>query len=231
MHYTHQAYYKNLSKISLSGQDFTKGLILPGYLSEDLAYVCGALAGDGNIHIRKHKHDYTLKCVGNPKDEILFYQTILIPLFQIVFNFKPRIGYKDQGTTFGFVVHSKALCTYLTKIIRLPKGKKHPFLRIPKIFLSSKKLRISFIRGLFDTDGCVSFKKMYRSYPYYPVISLNSKTKRLIKQTAGILKKLGFRSSETYDYKVKDKRNKKGYTIINRIDLCGNKNLNHWIKT
>ena len=203
--------------------------MLPKQLSEGLAYLCGALAGDGNIHIRKHKYDYTLKCVGNPKDEILFYQTILIPLFQIVFNFKPRIGYKDKGTTFGFVVHSKALCLYLTKIIQLPKGKKHPSLRIPKIFLSSKKLKIAFIRGLFDTDGCVSFKKRYKSYPYYPVISLNSKTKRLIKQTAHILKELGFKSSETYDYKVKDKRNKKGYTIINRIDLCGDKNLNHWM--
>ena len=37
--------------------------------------------------------------------------------------------------------------------------------------------------------------------------------------------------SETYDYKVEDKRTKKGYTIINRIDICGEKNLNHWIKT
>jgi len=231
MYSTQQEYYENLSKISLSRKDFSKGLILPKQLSEGLAYICGALAGDGNIHIRKHKYDYTLKCVGNPKDEILFYQTVLIPLFQTVFNFKPRIGYKDKGTTFCFVVHSRALCIYLTNIIRLPNGKKHPSLRIPKVFLISKKLKIAFLRGLFDTDGCVSFKKRHKSYPNYPVISLNSKTKGLIKQTAHILKKLGFGISETYDYKVEDKRTKKGYTIINRIDICGEKNLNHWIKT
>ena len=36
----------------------------------DLAYLCGVLAGEGSINIRKNKCDYEIKCVGNPKDEI-----------------------------------------------------------------------------------------------------------------------------------------------------------------
>jgi intein/homing endonuclease len=223
-------YVKRVAEICLSGKDISKRLTFPKRVSDDLAYLCGILAGDGNIYIREYKYDYTLTCVGNPADEIMFYQAVVAPLFQNVFNLKLNIGYKHKRTTFGFVIHSKALCTYLTDVIQLPKGKKHPSLRVPHIFLHSRELKIAFLRGLFDTDGCISFKRKYKIPYYYPVISLNSKTKELIKQTVHILKELGFRVSESYDYRVKDKRTKKGYTIINRIDICGKINLKLWMK-
>jgi len=38
-----------------------------------LAYLSGVLMGDGSIFVREYKHDYCIKCVGNPKDEIKFY--------------------------------------------------------------------------------------------------------------------------------------------------------------
>lgn len=49
-------------------------------IDEDLAYLCGVLAGDGYIGIRKHKYDYSIDCGGNPNDEMEFYDKIIVPL-------------------------------------------------------------------------------------------------------------------------------------------------------
>ncbi|KKQ76846.1 MAG: hypothetical protein UT00_C0030G0001, partial [Parcubacteria group bacterium GW2011_GWA1_38_7] len=42
-------------------------------VTSDLAYLCGVFAGDGSISIRLKKHDYEVKCVGNPLDEKEYY--------------------------------------------------------------------------------------------------------------------------------------------------------------
>lgn len=141
----------------------------------------------------------------------------------------PNIKHYDSGTTFGFFIFSKTLVNYLTKVIGLPLGKKYNSLSIPKIF-SNKELIINFIRGLFDTDGCICFKRRYSEIPYYPVISISSKSKNFIKDIAIILKDLGFKLVEIYDYEVKDIRVKRGFTTINRIELNGERNLKLWIE-
>ena len=60
-------------KIRLTHQEKAKGLVLPKKYSSELAYLCGVLAGDGSISYRKNKHEYMIKCVGNPKDEKIYY--------------------------------------------------------------------------------------------------------------------------------------------------------------
>ena len=73
-------------EVKLSAKDKIKGLIIPNEINEDLAYFCGVLAGDGNIDIRLHKHDYTIKCVGNPRDEKEYYNKVLYNLIYKIFN-------------------------------------------------------------------------------------------------------------------------------------------------
>jgi len=211
-----------------SRRDKEKGLKIPNVLSSDLAYLCGVFAGDGSINVRQIKNDYYLKCVGNPQDEKLLYKNIIGPKFKNVFGFTPTFKYHDSKTTYGFTVFSKALITYLNTFIGLPIGKKYESLRIPKVFLSDEKYIISFMRGLFDTDGSICFKKRYRSYPYYPVICLSSSSETLARDVAKILKKLDFKIMELYNYKVIDKRIERGFTVISRIELNGRYNLILW---
>jgi len=199
-------------------------------INPDLAYLCGVFAGDGSISIRNDKHEYSLKCVGNPKDEKEFYELIITSLFKKVFNVKISAKYFDSGTTFGFRIFSKELIIYLTKFIGLPVGKKYANICIPHLFYENRCYLISFIRGVFDTDGCISFKKRYRTYPYYPVISLSSKSKGFVKQIADVLKQENFRVVESYEYRVKDWRNKNGFTTISRIELNGKYNLDLWLQ-
>lgn len=214
--------------IKLSKKDLLKGLKLPLEINEDLAYLCGIIVGDGSIYKRIDKNDYILKIVGNPKDEKGLYHDVISRKFEKVFGFTPKVGYQDSNTTYGFTIHSKTLFTFLTEVIGMIDGRKDERLGIPKLMVS-KKLMPHFIRGLFDTDGCISFKKRYKEKPYYPVITLSSKSKRLILETSKYLKSLGFNIVEIYDYKLKDSRIEKGFTVINRIELNGEKNLDNWL--
>ena len=221
----------DLSDIKFSKPDVLKGLRLPNNPSPKLAYLCGILTGDGSIYERKDKKDYVLKCVGNPKDEQELYYEVIGPYFKEVFGFIPNIRLQDTDTTFGFVVLSKGLLHFLTDKIGLVKGRKDEMLGIPEIFKKDKHLLIHFIRGLFDTDGCMCFKRRYRSNPYYPVISLSSSSEKLIKEVAQELKEIGFKVAELYNYKIFDSRFKNGFSHINRAELNGFNNLKLWISS
>ena len=221
----------DLSDIKFSKPDISKGLILPKVTSYKLAYLCGILTGDGSIFERKDKKDYGLKCVGNPKDEQELYYEIVGPYFKEVFGFIPNIRLQDTNTTFGFVVLSKGLLRFLTDKVGLIKGRKDGKLGIPKIFKKDKEMIRPFNRGLFDTDGCMCFKRRYKDTPYYPVISLSSSSEKLIREVAQELKDIGFKVVELYNYKIFDSRFKKGFSIINRVELNGFNNLRLWLLT
>ncbi|MBW2992338.1 hypothetical protein KY345_03935 [Candidatus Woesearchaeota archaeon] len=210
--------------IRLSSKDKIKEMVLPTELSEDLAYITGVLAGDGNIFIRKHKNDYRVKCVGNPKDEKEFYQSILKPLFKKIFNLDIDVKLQDSGTTYGFYIYSKTLVKFFTNVLELPLGRKYNKLRIPDI-LKKGKLVNHFIRGLADTDFCIRFKR-----ETYPSIVGCSDSRHFMKEISEQLKKQGFKVFELFDYKIKDSRFKRGFSVINRIELNGRKNFNLWIE-
>jgi len=212
----------------MSENDKKIGIIIPNAISEDLAYLCGIFAGDGSIGYRRKKNEYSLKVVGNPKDEKEFYHQIIGPKFEKVFGMFPRMKYHDSQTTYGFSVYSKSIYNYLTNVIGLPSGVKYPTLKIPEIFFREEKLVIAFIRGAFDTDGCISFKKGHKDYPNYPVINLTSKSANFIKQISDFLKSINFKISELYNYKHKDSRIPQGYSIKSSLYINGHKSLKLW---
>lgn len=216
-------------KISINNKDKSKGLKLPKRITNDLAYLIGVFSGDGSLNYRPKKYEYSIKCVGNPKDEKEFYYKVISSKFKKVFGFKPKIRHFDKNTTFGFRIFSKSLVRYLVEVIGLPLGSKYKFLKIPPQILSNKEMSFQFIKGLFDTDGCVSFKKKYKDYPYYPVISFCSKSDSFTKEVANFLKENEFKIVEIYNYKLIDDRIKKGFTTISRIDLNGKINFRLWL--
>jgi len=204
---------------------------LPKKITTDLAYLCGVFAGDGSLNYRKNKNEYSLKCVGNPLDEKSFYHKIIYPKFKKTFGVSLKIKEQDLQTTYGFVLYSKEIYSYLTSTIGLPSGVKYGSLHIPAAFHSRKELTIAFIKGVFDTDGCVSFKRRYTSIPYYPVISLASKSRAFVQEIAHFLRDFGLKPVLLLDYRINDSRMLNGFTIINTIELNGEDNLKTWIHT
>src|SRR3989344_9143142 len=129
-----------------------KKVKLPKKVTSDLAYLCGVFAGDGSISIRLKKHDYEVKCVGNPLDEKEYYNYVIVPLLDKLFNLKVKAKYFDKNTTYGIRFWSKDTVNYLTQHIGLPIGRKYNKLKIPPIFKKKEEHVIGFIRGAADTD-------------------------------------------------------------------------------
>ena len=207
-----------------------KNLRFPTRISEDLAYIYGFMAGDGSIYTRMSKHDYIIKCVGDQKSERDYYHITIGPLCKKLFNLNVNLRVQDCGETYGFVVYSKELLTYLTKNIGLPCGKKYDSLRIPPTIKNDQKLLIAFLRGLADTDFYLGLKRGSKINPFYPVITGSSKSFNFMNEVSYEFEQLGFKVSRYFDYKQLDKRFKKGYFIINRVELCGHENYKLWMK-
>ena len=220
--------FLGLMQRNVSKNDIRRGIRIPSEISKDLAYLCGIFAGDGSINYRRKKNEYSLKVVGNPKDEQEFYHKIIGPKFEIVFGIFPRMKYHDSKTTYGFSVYSKAIYLFLINIIGLPSGVKYDTLRIPVIFLEDKHLTMEFIRGVFDTDGSISFKKGSRKQNNYPSIDLTSKSPSFIREIAEFLKREEFAPSTLIDYIRKDTRLLHGFSMASSVYLNGHNNLKLW---
>ena len=199
-------------------------------LTEELAYVCGFLMGDGSISIREEKHDHCIKAVGNPRDEREFYDIVIKDLFWELFHIPLKTRLFDQGTTYGFQFTSKRLVGFLTGTMGLPPSPKQGKLRIPPSILADEGLLRACVRGIFDTDGCVSFKKRNKDDPYYPVVSISSSSSVFISQLHRSLRRLGLDAYVVLDYHVRDARLLRGHSLISRVELSGQEKLKEWLR-
>jgi hypothetical protein len=203
----------------------THKIIIPKVMPE-LAYLCGVIAGDGCITIRPEKHDHCLYCAGNFSDEQEYYQTVISPLMKQVFGITVNLRPHSGGRCFGFTISSKQLTAFLVNTVGLPVGKKYEHLHFPKLFTTAET-KVAFLRGLFDTDGCISFKKRNATVGYYPTISFSSKSQRLVFQVAYHLTACSFLP---VTHTVIRKESRIGWNSIKRTDLFlnGTRNFEIW---
>jgi hypothetical protein len=202
-----------------------KEIRIPETITEDIAYLTGVLAGDGYLGYRPNKYEYVIDCGGNPEDEKEFYDNVLKPLFNNTFGIdvKPKLL---SGGTYGFRFYSKQLFMYFTKEIGLPVSPKHPDIRIPYKIKKENNLLIPFLQGIFDTDGCISFKGKYKS----PSINLTQKTKEFVQEVEKELLNLMIKPCCIYDRIEIDHRLKKGYSVKNALWINGRRKLRIWEK-
>lgn len=216
-------------EVKPSHVDIKKGIRLPTEYSDDLAYFCGILAGDGHIELNLDKQRYGIHCSGNPLDEKPLYFDVLLPLLKKLFNLEVKVKDFHSGT-FGFEFGSKWIATYLTQILGLPSNNKYNQLKIPFWIKENQPFLKSYIRGLADTDFCLTLKKRYKSLPYYPVITGASKSRAYMEEIASALELLGLKVSRSFDIVQKDIRFKRGFSIIHRIHIYGPTQLISWMK-
>lgn len=198
---------------------------LPERVTEDVAEVFGTIVGDGYI---KGRPNWWL-FIETSSEERVFIDEHLIPLFNGVFgvNLKGRFfnrrGFKN---TYGFYICSKELVKYLEGFDLMIS---HNEIRIPEKIreCEDKNIWRSFIRGYFDTDGCLSFYKPNRRKRHtYPRIHVNSTSAKLIDDYKNIIECLGFRGSYW-----KTRIFRKCKRVPHRYEIKGEKMLDMWIKT
>ena len=112
------------------------------------------------------------------------------------------------------------MVNYKNKIYGLPLGKKLNFL-IPKEIVNNSLFSKHFLRGYFDTDGCLYLEK--RNNKYYPRVEMASISKPFINQMRLILTNLGFRFSI-----YTEKREKYGWNDLHRIIIRGDNMAYKW---
>ena len=212
-----------MNKISYN--DIKRGLKIPKTINKYLAEEIGIHVGDGSLGIYKHKSGikYLYTISGHHNDE-LYFRKFIIPLMYRLYNIYPSIYKRKDEKSMELNYQSKGLI-HFKKSIGLPLGKKEEIVIPKKIIMSNFKL--DFIRGIFDTDGCLCFKKRYRKFYYYPCINISNKSDKLIIQIYKILKREKFRVSITLNKQSPDSRGK--LCTTSDLNLYGKDNVIKWM--
>ena len=155
------------------------------HLPVEIAELTGVILGDGHIHTKSNKITIT----GSLED-LQYYKEMIIPLFRMYFKGKIHLKRRKDKNSYYFWIEDKATLNLFLKI-GLKRGHKKNA-GIPKIIKYNNNLIVYFLRGLFDTDGCLKFSKQMRDYLYYPRIRLCFQDSPLIDDLKTILKILEF---------------------------------------
>jgi len=147
-----------------------------------LCEIFGILNGDG--HVSKTTHEISV--VGNKleRDYALYVKDV----FQKMFGLDFKLYFNSNS--FKVRVYSKELAAKLNKKYNIPLGNKMGQLNIPPIVYTKKKWIFSYIRGLFDTDGCFHIRRKKDA-----LVSITSADPRYLMEISEALISCGFNVS------------------------------------
>lgn len=144
-----------------TGFKVLKPITVPGH-SVQLAELIGILMGDGHVGL------YQTTVVTNSETD---YQHALyvMKLIEDLFKVRVHINNRKEKKACEIIISSKSVCNFFVDQ-GIPQGNKITLgLRIPTWIQKKPLYRKVFIRGLFDTDGCVYLdthrvdKKVYKN--------------------------------------------------------------------
>ena len=179
-----------------------------------LAELVGIILGDGNLHGKSN----CITIVGSLED-VYYYKYHVIPLIRSLFNVDPKLRKRNDRNAFYIDFCSKETMNFLTKNIGLVRGNKINA-QIPNMIKESEKLIPYFLKGLFDTDGCLKFSKQSTDKNYYPRVRLAFKKSKFAKEVEEILVKSGFKYSRWEDRR---------FNIVVFYEISGKENLEGWM--
>jgi len=133
-------------------------------INPDLAELLGIILGDGHIHTK-----YNRITITGSLEDIFYYRNTVIPIFERNFkNINPRLSRRKDKNSYFLEIESKHMFNHFLKL-GLKRGKKIN-VDIPKVVKDNDSLIPYFLRGLFDTDGCLKFSRQNQNKYYYPRI-------------------------------------------------------------
>ena len=198
-------------------------LILPTEFSEELAEETGIHIGDGGMNVYKYKKKNHWEYVHSSHlvDDREYRQYVKI-LMKKLYNLEP---YEKIQRKCAVLVYTRKDLVLFKKNIGLPMGKKEN-IRIPDWILKNEKFKISCVRGIVDTDGCIRFRKPFKGKIHnYPHIKVTIKSEILIKQLNEIFIDFGLKPSINKE-KIRYSRPNVLYTV----NLNGVKNVNRYVE-
>lgn len=195
-------------------------------MSEKFAYFLGVLLGDGSVGSARRPSIYL---VGDLVEERGYYDNLLIPLIRILFEIRPYSYVRKGKSAYAIHFKSKRLVEYLVAELDFPTGGVRKWLPQPVVSFP-ERIRLAFIRGLFDADGSIIFsRKTYREYEY-PTIEIKTASRRLGVSVRELLLSSGFRTSlnksaESWVVRIN------GKVMLERwMERVGSRNIKHLSK-
>ncbi len=150
-------------------------------------------AGDGTLY-RTSRTSLVWELRG-ALEEYAYYENHVKPLIETLFHetFRPKYRSGGKNGCYGIQTCSKSLIAFLCKSGFRPGSKTHT-LTVPEIiWKSTRNIQRAFLRGVFDTDGCIRFDKNHTRRHYYPKIEVCSASKDFRDGLSQLLHRLGFR--------------------------------------
>ena len=216
----------DLSKVEFSRNDIRLNINTPKSLNDELAYFIGIHIGDGCLGNYKSSK-YCMEYSGHLIDEKDFYSREFKELFKKLFNkdIKIKEVIREKRNCIKLSCKSKAIFTFINKVIAINEGPKKDIV-IPMVIKNSKYMKY-FLKGLADSDFCLSFKSKNNSPNNNPSISISSYSTELVKEVNKELNKMGFITYTRFEFFRK--RYEKKY-LSNLIEINGIKQLELWMK-
>jgi len=161
--------------------------------SKEIAELCGMHAGDGTLY--KTSRGLVWEMRGDLLEKE-YYTDHVAPLLKSITNevFQPKFRSGGKNGCFGIQTSNKILTNLIVQLGFNP-GTKTYTVRIPEYVINAdNKIKLSFVRGLFDTDGCIRFERINNNILHtYPKIEFTSASKKLIEDLFSLLQSLGFK--------------------------------------
>jgi len=130
-----------------------KNIIIPSECSEKLAELIGILFGDGCVNFYPSRKEHLIAISGHSVNDFCYHSGFIKNLFQVLFNVEPHLYVRKDQNCLTSRFRSKEVFIFLMEK-GITAGKKVN-LDIPEWIAHNDSYFISFIRGLFDTDGSV----------------------------------------------------------------------------
>ncbi|MBI2232441.1 MAG: hypothetical protein HYU56_00840 [Candidatus Aenigmarchaeota archaeon] len=164
---------------------------IPKEITPDIAELFGIITGDGYVRI-KHPVWLSIECSANERDYIdRHVKNIVQKIFgiEVKTRFYNRNGIKN---TYGFCITKSEIPLFLSNY---NLHFKHTVISVPEIILSGNStLKKRFLRGLIDTDGCMSFIKKKEEYSY-PRLNVSSVSVDLMSHVCEMFREFNIKGS------------------------------------
>ena len=176
-----------------------------------VAEFCGILFGDGKITPSKEK-GYRIAIWFNmvEREYMKEVKTLVIKHFQIT----PSLYFNLDKSVYCMQFFSKELVLRLLSL-GVPTNHKNDMV-IPLWILKDESAVRDYLRGLFDTDGCITYQRD-KGY-IYPLIKFTMKSKKFAFSVRNALQSLGLRAYTC-------KKGRTGFDVVIR----NKESINYWI--
>ncbi len=141
-------------------------------ISLDMCELIGAIIGNGNVYKNRY-----VEISGDGKLDLNYFKQKLLPIIQKELSYNPSIRTGSFGVRLR--INNKNFTIFLNNLgIQSGEGKTYNVI-IPTTISDDWELSKACIRGIIDTDGCLSFDKRKTYKTPYPRIILHIRNKRL----------------------------------------------------